>query len=100
MLSAIGSGTHRTSLTVSGKSHPRPFFTWATSENVEGFCGCRPPHPAAADFIHSQLSKMSQKQAAGAGFCPSLSNTLLAGYRNAFASRQFSATPLSGAVLA
>ena len=45
----------RSGLAVRGKSRPWSFSTRATPENAEGFRGCRSPHPAAADFIHSQL---------------------------------------------
>jgi hypothetical protein len=42
-------------LAARGKSLPWAFSTWATPENAEGFRGCRSPHPASAEFIHSLL---------------------------------------------
>ena len=43
--------------TVRGKSLPWPFSTWPNPENAEGFRGCRSPHPAAADYFHSLLTR-------------------------------------------
>ena len=66
----------RLSLTVRGKSHPWPLpanagdqqSTWATPENVEGFRGCRSPHPAADHSIHSLL-KHGWKRATLTAIC-------------------------------
>ena len=52
--------------------HPWPFSTLATRENADGFRGCRPPYPPAADSFHGLLGRTITTGGSRRGFYPSV----------------------------